>query len=95
MKTSDEPDLDVFVLGQMYDDVRHLARMVARTLEYLIGRLLDSRDAQLKETLTSLHDHQGHPVRLAPWNWEYQYHSYLRRGARWCRDFAKDWDWWA
>ena len=70
--------LDFYVCKRMYDYTGHLVRALAENPMHLTGMLLEFRDAQWKASLTEVVGHQGHGGRFAPWNWERQYHVFVR-----------------
>ena len=71
-------DIDVYVLGRMYDYAGHLMRAVDANPLHLVGHLLKYRDAEWKDALTAMVGHQGHNGRISPLNCERQFYSYCR-----------------
>ena len=84
------PDIDVYVLGRMFDYTGHLMRLVARNPLHLTGLVLKFRDSMWKDAHTVLAGHQGHPGRISPWCWERQYHSYFRAHGLCWQDISVD-----
>lgn len=74
MKDCKLPDLDAYILGRMYDYAGHLIRAINTKPQHLTGQVLDFRNAEFKETLSTV---VGHKCRVAPWNWERQYLSFF------------------
>ena len=90
MKENRTPDIDVYVLGRMYDYAGHVLRESDRNSHHLIGHLLRFRNSAWKQAVTEVVGHQGHSGRISPWDWERQYHSYFRgEGLLW-QDVALD-----
>ena len=86
--------IDVHVLGRMFDYTGHLLRAVETNPGHLTGQIVALRDAQWKRMMTEEVGHQGHPGRINPWNWEYQYHViFVRQGLEW-KDVPQDRDEW-
>ena len=83
-------DMDVSVLGRMYDYAGHLARALANDPSHLTGLVLNFRDAEWKAALTETVGHQGHEGRFAPWNWERQYHCFFRGKQESWKEVAKE-----
>ena len=84
MVESGLPDLQVYVLGRMFDHTGYLVRSFSRSPNHLTGRVMAFRDAAWKRAMTHHVGHQGHSGRFAPWNWERQYDSYFAlQGLEW------------
>eukprot|EP00973_Karenia_brevis_P031593 4356982-Karenia_brevis.AAC.1 len=73
------PDLDAYVLARMFDYTGHLVRSCQRKPDSLLGKVIRYRCCEYKQFLTEVSGHQGHSGRIAPWDWERQFHSYFSR----------------
>ena len=67
MEAASVPDIDIYVLKHMYDYAGHLARVADNGPRHLTSQVLSFRDAQWRQTMTTLYGHQGHHGRVAPW----------------------------
>lgn len=96
-KTMGECNLRVFgesVLLRLYDYIGHAVRTFSRNPCHLAGCVLRWRDAEWKQTLSDTIGHQGHHGRVAPWNYERQFHVYFwRRGLHWKHVALQKDDW--
>ena len=88
------PDVDVHVLGRMYDYVGHVVRAGDREQLHLPYLFLKFRDEEWRQQSQAVVGHQQHKGRTPPWTWEYMYSKHFKsKSLNWQQVASNSDDW--